>query len=601
MATRLFEIVKHRAESRPELPMLAAFEKGEWKTYSAREVWDQSRRLARGMILQGLAGIPESGQERRKIGILSPNRPEWIITDLATQISGAILTPIYPTISLSELEYILEETAIDTLFVSGQEAWERFRSLSATGSRIRHLYSFDPCDGARDWKTLLDTGDPSAFSLEQAPTETDLATIIYTSGTTGHPKGVMLTHKNICSNIRNCLPEFCFAREGDRALSFLPLNHIFEKMVSYVYLRSGVCIYYARSLETIGEDLRELKPIVFTTVPRLLEKVYERIFNKGLELKGVKRWLFFWALRLGNRFDNQEKGSLGYRIQLWLANQLIFSKWRAALGGQVKAIVTGSAACQLRLIRLFSAARIVIMEGYGLTETSPVISVNKYHSEDRKMGTVGPVIPGVEVRISQDGEILCRGENVMVGYYRQPALTREVLDDQGWLHTGDMGTWVEGRFLKITDRKKEMFKTSGGKYVAPQVLENKMKESLFIEQLMVVGAGRKFVAALVVPAFAQIRHYFESRQVRLPDEAGKMAEALPVIELIASEIRKGNQHFSHPEQIKKFLLLDREWTIEQGELTPTIKVKRAVIEKKFESQINALYAPESPLGNTVGE
>lgn len=601
MATRLFEIVQQKAEARPELPMLAAVENGKWKIYTAGEVWDTARRLAQGMVNQGLTISGQGETEPRKIGLLSPNRPEWIITDLATQLSGAILVPIYPTISLSELNYILEETGIDTLFVSGQEAWERFQSISEAGSRIKHLYSFDRCHGATNWRALIEEGDLSTFSMDQCPGERDLATIIYTSGTTGHPKGVMLSHRNICSNIHHCLPEFHFAKEGDRALSFLPLNHIFEKMVTYVYLHSGVAIYYARSLDTIGEDLREVKPIVFTTVPRLLEKVYERIFNKGLELKGIKKALFFWSLGLGNRFDNQQKGSLGYRLQLWLANRLVFSKWREALGGKVKAIVTGSAACQLRLIRLFSAAGIVIMEGYGLTETSPVISVNKFRSAGRKMGTVGPVIPGVELRISEDGEILCRGDNVMVGYYRRPDLTREVLDEQGWLHTGDIGSWVDDRFLKITDRKKEMFKTSGGKYVAPQVIENKMKESVFIEQIIVVGSGRKFVGALIVPSFSQIQTYFSSRSLGLPPATGDWVKVPAVIELIRQEIRKLNQPFSHPEQIKKFQLLDREWTIDKGELTPTIKIRRAVIEKKFRLIIDALYDPEGGEGHTVGE
>ncbi len=599
MATRLFEIVKERAIHRPELPMLAAFDGDKWKTYTAREVWDDALALASGLKKhwQSLAAA-NLYPSMPKLGIISPNRPEWIITDLAAQMSGAILTPIYPTISATELSYILEESEMDTLFISGPEIWETFKDVLDTHPRLRHLYSFEKTESASNWKSLFDASAQENTILNEAPGERDLATIIYTSGTTGHPKGVMLSHRNIVSNVMDCLPQFWFAEEGDRALSFLPLNHIFEKMVSYVYIQAGVCIYYARSMETIGEDLRSVKPIVFTTVPRLLEKVYERIFNKGLELRGLKRWLFFWALRLGGRFDNINRGSLGYRIQHWLANRLVFSKWREALGGQVKAIVTGSAACQLRLIRLFSAADIVIMEGYGLTETSPVISVNSFRSEDRRMGTVGPVIPGVSVKILDDGEILCRGANVMEGYYKQPELTREAIDDEGWFHTGDIGTWVEGRFLKITDRKKEMFKTSGGKYVAPQVVENKMKESLFIEQIIVLGAGRKFVSALIVPAFGQIQSYFESRRISLPKDPARLVESPEVKALIEAEVNQLNRFFSHPEQIKKFQLLANEWTIDQGELTPTIKIRRSVIEKKHAALIEAMYQESPPDART---
>ncbi|HXS37423.1 MAG TPA: AMP-dependent synthetase/ligase, partial [Flavipsychrobacter sp.] len=417
-----------------------------------------------------------------------------------------------------------------------------------------------------------------------------LATIIYTSGTTGDPKGVMLSHDNIVSNVRDSLPAFTFADKNGKALSFLPLNHIFERMVTYIYLQSGVPIYYAESMDTIGQNLKEVQPIVFTTVPRLLEKVYERIMNTGLQLKGIPRALFFWALELGKKYDNVNKGSLWYQSQLKLANKIIFNKWREALGGKVKAIVSGSAACQERLVRIFTSANIIIMEGYGLTETSPVVSVNRFESEDRRIGTVGPLINNVEVKLAEDGEILCKGPNIMMGYYKKPQQTVDTVID-GWLHTGDIGQWIDERFLKITDRKKEIFKTSGGKYVAPQSIENKMKESPYIEQMMVIGSGRKFVSALIVPNLPQIRKYFETNDhnLTIPSTNQDLIKLPQVIDLVQKHVDKYNLLFSHPEQVKKFTLMPDEWTVDTGELTPSLKMKRKVIEQKFSKEIEQMY------------
>ena len=384
--------------------------------------------------------------------------------------------------------------------------------------------------------------------------------------------------------------EFWFASKGEKALSFLPLNHIFERMVTNVYLNAGVAVYYAESMDTIGENLKEVQPIVFTTVPRLLEKVYEKIMAKASELTGIKKALFFWALRLGMKYDNVNKGSIGYRIQLALANKIIFNKWREALGGNVRAIVTGAAACQERLIRIFTSANIVIMEGYGLTETSPVISVNKYRSEDRRIGSIGPVIQNVEAKLAEDGEIMCRGNNVMLGYYKHPDWTADVIDKDGWFKTGDIGQWVEGRFLKITDRKKEIFKTAGGKYVAPQVIENKMKESPFIEQMIVIGNGRKFVSALIVPSAMNVRRYLEDKGAKPPVSNEELVRLPDVHDLLQKQLDKYNPLFGHVEQVKKFALLPHEWTIDGGELTPTIKIKRKVIEQKYSSDIEKMYA-----------
>ena len=590
MVARLFDIIEQRGKEGPNDIMLAAKENGQWRTYSASTVWSTARRLAGGILSLGIANQVLEPEQQEKIAIVSPNRPEWIMTDVAVQLTGAVLTPIYPTVSPNDFAFILNEAAVSILFIANAELYERFKVVFAQIPSLKHIYSFDPINGVNNWNELINKNlQPDESVIARITTET-LATIIYTSGTTADPKGVMLSHKNIVSNVQDSMPAFTFAKKGERALSFLPLNHVFERTVSYIYLQAGISIYYAENMDTIGDNLREVKPMVFTTVPRLLEKVYERIFNTGLTLKGIKRALFFWSLELAKRFDNVNHGSLWYRIQLSIANKLVFSKWREALGGNVKAIVTGSAACQERLIRIFTAAHLVIMEGYGLTETSPVVSVNRFEPEDRRVGTIGPLIDNVEVKLAEDGEILCRGNNIMMGYYKHPQQTAEAMEG-GWFHTGDIGQWVEGRFLKITDRKKEIFKTSGGKYVAPQVIENKMKESSLIEQMMVIGAGRKFVSALIVPAFNNVRKTLKDQNPNktFSDNNAELIQQPETIALMQGVIDKYNPLFGHPEQIKKFTLLAHEWTIDSSELTPTLKLKRKIIEQKYTAQIEKMY------------
>ncbi len=590
MIERLFDIVSKNAAEEPNAIMLAAKEQGNWRTYSYKDVWERARKLCGGLLSIGIANRELVPEQQEKIAIISPNRPEWVITDLGVQLTGAVLTPIYPTVSPHDLAFILNDAQVRIIFVANQELYDRFKEAFTEVPSLKFIYSFDKVDGASHWQELSDKNLYPDEAVIQRIGPATLATIIYTSGTTGDPKGVMLSHHNIVSNVLDSMPAFTFAKYQERALSFLPLNHIFERTVTYIYIDAGISIYYAESMDTIGENLREVKPMVFTTVPRLLEKVYERIVGAGLELKGIKRALFFWALELGKKYDNINRGSWWYRLQLSLANKIIFNKWREALGGNVKAIVTGSAACQERLIRIFTAARIVIMEGYGLTETSPVISVNRFESADRRIGTIGTLIQNVEVKIAEDGEILAKGPNIMMGYYKRPEQTAETIVD-GWLHTGDIGQWVDGRFLKITDRKKEIFKTSGGKYVAPQVIENKMKESVFIEQMMVIGAGRKFVSALIVPSFSQLRKYLKDNQPDLSIPADDMAlvKMPDVIAQVQRQVDKYNPLFGHPEQVKKFTLLPREWTIDSGELTPSLKIKRKIIEQHYSKEIESMY------------
>jgi long-chain acyl-CoA synthetase len=591
MIYRLFDIVQQRNTQAPDEVMLAAKENGSWRTYSAADVWSTARKLAGGLSTLGIANHVLEPDSQEKIAIISPNRPEWVITDLAVQLTGAVLTPVYPTISPAELVYVLNEAGVRIVFVANADIYERFKGAFAEMPALQHIYTFDTIGTLKNWTTLTALNvDPDESVIARIKPET-LATIIYTSGTTGNPKGVMLTHNNIVSNVRDSMPAFTFAEARGKALSFLPLNHIFERMVTYVYLHSGISVYYAENMETIGANLKEVNPIVFTTVPRLLEKVYERIMNTAMELKGIKRALFFWALALGKRFDNANPGSAWYRMQLWLANKIIFSKWREALGGNVKAIVTGSAACQERLARILTSANIIIMEGYGLTETSPVVSVNRFESDNRRIGSIGTLIDNVEVKIADDGEIMVKGPNVTIGYYKHPELTAAAMKD-GWFLTGDIGQWVEGRFLKITDRKKEIFKTSGGKYVAPQALENKMKESIYIEQMLVTGANMKFVAALIVPSFPQLRKYLRDNfpAISVPDSNRDLIRMPEVIAQVQKQVDKYNEFFSHPEQIKKTALLANEWTIDTGELTPSLKTKRKVIEQKFADVIASLYA-----------
>lgn len=589
MITRLFDIVSKRAEEQPASVLFAAKEQGSWRTYNSAEVWDKARKLSGGIQSLNIRNAVLEPDEQEKIAIISPNRPEWLITDIATQMSGAVLTPLYPTISPNEMEYILKEAEVRIIFIADKELYERFKGAFDNTPSVAHIYSFDKIDGVSHWEELIAKDLQPDRSVIDRITEETLATIIYTSGTTGNPKGVMLSHKNIVSNVYDSMPAFSFAEVGAKTLSFLPLNHIFERTVSYIYIDAGLSIYYAESMDTIGDNLREVKPLVFTTVPRLLEKVYEKILAKGMDLKGIKKALFFWALKLGFKFDNHDRGSWWYRLQLAIANKLIFSKWREALGNNVKAIVTGSAPCQPRLIRVFTAARIIIMEGYGLTETSPVVSVNRFESEGRLIGSIGTLIDNVEVKIADDGEILCKGNNIMMGYYKHPELTAEVLTKDGWLKTGDIGEWVDNKYLKITDRKKEIFKTSGGKYVAPQVVENKLKESPFIEQLIVLGAGEKFVSTLIVPSFVNLRNWLTNKDIKPADSDTELIMMPEVIDRIQREIDKYNPLFSHPEQVKRFVLLPTEWTIDSGELTPSLKIKRKVIMAKHEEDIRSIY------------
>lgn len=589
--TRLFDCINILLKDDPDKTMLAAKENGKWHEYSRKEATEIVNQLSAGLLHEEIGPRDFTIEGRDKIAVISKNRPEWVMLDLAVQQIGAVLIPIYPTVGETDLEFILKDSDVKIIFVNDRDLLEKTRRIQPNLKYLKKIISFEKIDGEIHWKDILQPATEAVVaeikSISDRIKYEDLATIIYTSGTTGTPKGVMLSHKNILSNILDSMP--CFPPGDDfKALSFLPLNHIFERMISFLYLFKGTSIYFAESMETIPENLREISPDIFTTVPRLLEKVYEKIMQKGEELKGVKRKLFFWAHGLATRFEINKNQGFFYNTQLSLANKLIFSKWREALGNRIICIVSGGAACQVRLIRIFTAAKIPIMEGYGLTETSPVISVNRYQEEGRMFGTVGPLINNVEVKFADDGEILCKGPNVMMGYYKHPELTAEVMED-GWFKTGDIGMMLDQKFLKITDRKKEIFKTSGGKYVAPVVIENKMKESNLIENIMVIGAGEKFISALIVPDFNNLKIVCKENNIATSDNE-KLIEEPFVKELYKKEVEHYNKAFNHVEQIKKFELLPHEWSIATGEMTPKLSLKRKVVMEKNKELVKRIYS-----------
>ncbi len=585
---RVFDLLPYYLKEKPREDALCAKENVVLKKDSTSDFIDNVNYLSYGLLNIGI-------NKDDKIAIISNNRPEWNFADYASQQCGAISVPIYPTISLHDLIFIFNDAKIKLVFVSSAELYEKVKEAASQAPSVQFIYSFNTVNGVKNWKELYEIGkkQPAAEKIEQIKSEIkneDLLTILYTSGTTGTPKGVMLSHNNLLSNSfasQNLAP---FQKEW-KALSFLPLNHVYERMLNTLYIYLGIGIYYAESLETIADNLKEIKPEVFATVPRLLEKVYDKIVAKGQDLTGFKKSLFFWALKLGLRYELYGANGWFYELQLKIANALIFSKWREALGGNIKAVVSGGAALQPRLARVFNAAQVVVLEGYGLTETSPVIAVNSFKPKGIMFGTVGEVIDGVTVKIAEDGEILVKGPNVMLGYYNRPDATAEVIDKDGWLHTGDIGEMIDNKYLKITDRKKEIFKTSGGKYIAPIMIENKLKESRFIEQALVVGENHKYASALIVPSFETLKDWGKTRNLNLNSNQD-IINSKEVIELINKEVEKANKTLANYETIKKVKLMPKEWTIDSGEMTPKLSLKRKVIMAANKQIIDDFYAGE---------
>ena len=584
---RIFDIIRYQNEKYPLEVSIAGKEKGEWIGYSTQDFIHQAEFMSLGLLELGI----KAGD---MVANISNNRPEWNLLDYGLLQIGAVHVPIYPTITEDDYIYVLNDSNCKYVFVSDQDLYEKMQRIKLKVPNLIDVFTYDKIDGARYWHEVIDMADESRHGelekMMDAVDPQDLATLIYTSGTTGNPKGVMLTHNNMVSNVKASFPRVP-CKPYEKCLSFLPLCHSFERMLTYLYMYVGVSIYYAQSIESIGEDLKEVKPHIFSTVPRLLEKVYDKIVTKGRELTGIKKSLFFWALGLGKKYDVNKSGGPLYNAQLSLANRLIFSKWREALGGNVNVIVSGAAALQVRLARVFWAAQINVLEGYGLTETSPVIAVNDLPGSRVAFGTVGPVLENVECKIAEDGEICVKGPNVMRGYYNAPEKTKEVIDDDGWFHTGDIGIIDEMGCLKITDRKKEIFKTSGGKYIAPQQSENLLKESSFIEQVMVLGEGEKYPAAFITPAWDVLEEWAQRKGHNYSDrdELVSKSEVMDHYRIICERY---NKRLGKWEQIKKFEILNTEWSIEGKELTPTMKLKRRVIMEKHGDAYRRIYQIE---------
>jgi long-chain acyl-CoA synthetase len=586
--TRVFDLLEYYHKTFGDKPdAFVAKVNGKWEKWSFEKFTHFTHELAAGLIGEGI----ERGD---RIAILAHNRPEWNVADFAAQLTGAILVPVYPTIAAADLTFILQDSESKIIFVSDKDTFNKATLACKDVQHPPKIFAFDQVGGATSWNVILDKGKADNKSEIIAANKKEIQpddcfTILYTSGTTGTPKGVMLTHRNLVSNFTS-LCDLPPVDHTSRALSFLPLNHVYERMISFLYMFRGPAIYYAESLDTIGDNIRELQPHIFSCVPSLLQKVYNRITAKGAELTGIKRSLFFWSIRIAEKYDvgPNERGWF-YKLQLSIASRLVFSKWREALGGNVRCMISGGAALDQRLARIFWAAGIPVLEGYGLTETSPVIAVNNFESNSLRFGTVGPVIRGVEVKFAEDGEILVKGPNIMKGYFKRPEATAEVIDEQGYFHTGDIGMLVENRFLKITDRKKEIFKTAGGKYIAPQHIENLLKNSRFIDQSITVGENRKFPTALVVPSFSFVREWANRKGIKIGETNEDIINNPEVIKRINLSIEKLNAALAQYEKVKKIALLPKAWTIESGELTPKLSLKRKVILKENEAVIEKMY------------
>lgn len=584
--TRIFDLLPyHEATFKPKEDVVASKENGDWAKYSIKQYREIVDNISYGFLALGV-------QPGDKIAQISSNRAEWNFVDMAILQVGAIHVPIYPTISESDYKYILSHAEVTYVFISGHDLLRKIDHILPEMTNIKGVFTYKDHHEHKHLNELIDLGkqnadQPQLEARKAAIKPEDLATIIYTSGTTGNPKGVMLTHHNIISNFKVCayIPPF---GEEAKAVSYLPLCHVYERMLNYLYHYLGFSIYYAENLGTITDNMKDVKPDIISTVPRLLEKIYDKLFATGHKLTGVKRWIFFWALHLSLRYELKGANGWFYELKRKFYDKLVYSKWRAALGGKYLLMVSGGAALQPRLARMFTCAGINVLEGYGLTETSPVIAVNDLTENGRKFGTVGKVLKGVQVKIGDDGEILCKGPNVMVGYFKEPEMTHDAIDADGWFHTGDLGQIEPEGHLKITGRKKEIFKTSFGKYISPQLIEDKLKESLFIDQIIVLGENQKFAGALIVPDFTFLKSYCGVKEIPFTTNAEIIL--LPRIrKRFKVEVDKYNATLGETEKIKSWDLLDLEWTPESGELTPTLKLRRNFISKKYEPVISKLF------------
>lgn len=584
--TRLFDFIENQAKHSPLTRAFNTKYDGEWVSTSSEEHLEKSNQISRGLLQLGVS-------KGDKVAIISSNnRTEWSIVDVGVLQIGGVDVPIYPTITAEDYAYIINHSESKFCFVSDVEVYNKIKTIRKECPNLEEVYCFDQIKGCQHWTKVLELGrdaahQPKVQAIKESVLPLDLATIIYTSGTTGTPKGVMLSHKNIVLNVFAAQKRLPLEIGKAVALSFLPLCHIYERMLIYLYQVTSTEVHFAESIETIGENLNEVNPDVMTAVPRLLEKLYDKIYGKGQTLTGVKKKLFNWAVDIGLAYEPYKKNGIVYSIKLSIARALIFKKWKAALGGNLELIASGSAALQPRLARVFTAAGLTVVEGYGLTETSPVISVNDMRNGNFRIGSVGKVVDQVQVKIAKDGEILCKGPNIMMGYYKNQELTDEVIKG-GYFHTGDIGHLDDDGFLVITDRKKEMFKTSGGKYVAPQVIENVIKQSTLIDQVMVIGENQKFPSAVIQLNFEAVNEWFGHTEKPLAQK--KLIQDNKVIEKINADVENANSNFAQWEKVKAFRLTDDVWSIDAGHLTPTMKLKRKIIAEKYKSLIEEIYS-----------
>ena len=587
--TRTFDLLDRLLENYPQKDdILAGKENKQWVKYSTKDYVELATMVSYGLLSLGL-------KKGDKVAMVSNNRPEWNFIDMGISQAGMVHVPIYPTIGVEEYDYILDDAKPKLIFVSDKGLYEKIKPIVDKAASIEGIYTINKVEGAKNWTEVKELGKKNAdkykdelVNIKESVKPEDMVTLIYTSGTTGNPKGVMLSHSNLMSNVIASSVVHPYGPES-KSLSFLPLCHIYERMLNYHFQYKGVSIYYAENMGTIVNDLKDIKPKLFSTVPRLLETVYDKIIGKGKDLPYIKKQIFFWAVNLGMKFKLHGANSWFYKLRLKIADKLIFSKWREALGGNVGIIVSGGAALQPRLAIIFWAAGIRVLEGYGLTETSPVVAVGDMVKDEVIFGAVGPLIKDVEVKIADDGEILCKGPNIMMGYYNKPELTKEVIDEDGWFHTGDIGMMVDNKYLKITDRKKEIFKLSNGKYIAPQVIENKFKESFFIQQLMVIGENEKFASALISPNFEFLHNWCSIHDVKYRDNK-ELVQIPEVVARYQKEVNVINKNLALHEQIKRFRMVYKEWTPGTGELSPTLKLKRNFIYKEYEHIIKEIFS-----------
>lgn len=587
--TRIFDAIPELLKKGNVEDAFAGKENGAWVKYSTQQFSEYVNNFSYGLLNLGVVS-------QDKIAIISNNRPEWNFTDFGVQQTGAVTVPVYPTISETDLEFILNDAKVKYIFVSSEELYKKVKTIAAKAPSVIEIYTFNKVSGAKNWMEVVDLGkkNPKVAELEAAKkviTPTDLLTILYTSGTTGTPKGVMLSHSNLLSNVyssENLLPEQIMNKPDWKVLSFLPLNHVYERMLMTAYILGGASVYYAESIDTIGDNLKEVKPDGFASVPRIFEKIFDKIMATGAALTGAKKAIFDWSINLGLQYELNGANGWWYEKKLGIARKLVFSKWKEAVGGNLITSMSGGAALQPRLARIFAAAGIPICEGYGLTETSPVVSSNSIAPGGMRFGTVGKVIEGVTVKIAEDGEILVKGPNVMMGYYNNPAATAEVIID-GWFHTGDIGEIDKDGFLRITDRKKEIFKTSGGKYIAPSKIEGKLQESPFIEQAMVIGESQKFASAFIVPSFAYLKDWCSKSGINYTTDL-EMIKNEKVKNIIIDEVEKVNKDLAQYEKIKLPELLSRVWSVETAELTPKLSLKRKVIMKANAALVDKIYS-----------